>query len=112
MAFLFKSKSKHAAQQPQPQPQQQQQQPPSSLPAASRNLHTSDGTTPSSTQNGSMDRSTDGRSTTSPPPIGNANPNGSLTTMGSQLQSGPGFARRERSESEAGVCQPPGYCSH
>lgn len=101
MAFLFKSK-KNA----QPPPAAN-----SSLPPASRNIHTSDGSTPSSsTQNGSIDKSTDGRSTTSPPPLANTNnPNGSMSSMGSQLANapGPGFVRRERSESEAGVSSTP-----
>lgn len=94
MAFLFKSK-KNAP----PPPAN------ASLPPTTRNVHTSDGSTPS-TQNGSIDKSTDGRSTTSPPPLANTNnPNGSISSMGSQLANapGPGFARRERSESETGV---------
>ncbi|KIX07905.1 uncharacterized protein Z518_02559 [Rhinocladiella mackenziei CBS 650.93] len=88
MAFLFKSKKNANAPAP------------SGLPPTSRNIHTSDGT-PSSVQNGSIDRAGE-RPTQSPPPNSNMNPNGSLTSMGSTLANAPGYPRRERSESESG----------
>ncbi|EXJ83452.1 hypothetical protein A1O1_07075 [Capronia coronata CBS 617.96] len=94
MAFLFKSKNKHA----------HAAQAASSLPAASRNVHTSDGTPSSTTQNGSVEKSGGERLTTqSPPPNATANPNGSMSAMGSTLASAPTFARRERAESESGA---------
>ncbi|KIV95771.1 hypothetical protein PV10_03386 [Exophiala mesophila] len=93
MSFLFKSKKNAPAQPPN-----------SSLPPATRNIHTSDGTTASSTLNGSIDKSIDGRSTTSPPPLANSNPNASISSVGSILANTPiqGYPRRERSESELG----------
>ena len=90
MSFLFKSRSekKTAA--------------PTGLPPASRNIHTSDGT-PSAVPNGIMEKPLE-RSTQSPQPV--AGQNNSISSVGSSLQNAPQaqFARRERSESEAGVC--------
>lgn len=108
MSFLFKSKSKNAV-----------QPPPQSLPPASRNVHTSDGTTGAVKAAGS---SLDDRKAQSPPP--NVGANGSLNSLTEQKTiapmhqqpgsnapmgpQGPGappapFARRDRAGSEAGV---------
>ncbi|KAJ9616734.1 Negative regulator of mitotic exit [Cladophialophora chaetospira] len=85
MAFLFKSRRNAPNA--------------SGLPPASRNIHTSDGTSGStSAPNGGSIDSTE-RSTQSPQP--NAGPNGSLTSMNS-LANAPSYPRRERSESESG----------
>jgi hypothetical protein len=86
MSFLFKSK-KNA--------------PPSGLPPAARNIHTSDGT-PSGAPNGIMEKPLE-RSTQSPQPV--IGQNNSISSVGSSLVNVPNgqYARRERSESEAGV---------
>lgn len=85
MSFLFKSKKSAAP-------------PPSSLPAAARNLHTSDGTTSApNAPKESLERSTQ-----SPAPVGPGGSNGALQSeKTSQLPQQ--IVRRERSESEVGV---------
>lgn len=88
MSFLFKSK-KNA--------------PPSSLPSATRSIHTSDGTPPTGPSNGVMDKQLDTRQTQSPQPLPN-NATGSMSSMGSGgASSGQQFQGRQRSESEAAV---------
>ncbi|ETN43014.1 uncharacterized protein HMPREF1541_02172 [Cyphellophora europaea CBS 101466] len=96
MSFLFKSK-KNA--------------PPSTLPQASRNIHTSDGTPPAG-PNGLIEKQMDPRQTQSPQPLSNPIPNGSISSLGSGGVPNGQFQRRERAESEAGarpnvVSQPP-----
>ncbi|KAL2401588.1 Tip elongation aberrant protein 1 [Exophiala dermatitidis] len=91
MAFLFKSKTKHNAPAP------------ASLPPASRNVHTSDGTPASSTQTSSLEKNTERSTTQSPAPNANAAANGSMTSMGSSVTGAPTYPRRERAESESGA---------
>ncbi|KIW19229.1 hypothetical protein PV08_03523 [Exophiala spinifera] len=86
MAFLFKSKKSAPA---------------SGLPPASRKIHTSDGTSAPTVENGVLERAGD-RQTQSPAPA-NAAPNGSMNSMNSSLAGGPSYQRRERSESESGA---------
>ncbi|KAK5938259.1 Negative regulator of mitotic exit [Knufia obscura] len=114
MSFLFKSKSKNAP--PQQQQQQQQQTSPSGLPAASRNIHTSDGTTGPAKP--PLAGSFDDRKTQSPPP--NISANGSLNSLADQKPTAPPsqpsqmapngpqapFARRDRAASELGTRPP------
>ncbi|EXJ87288.1 hypothetical protein A1O3_04247 [Capronia epimyces CBS 606.96] len=90
MAFLFKSKSKQASAN-------------SSLPQASRNIHTSDGTPSSSAQTGTGEKNGERSTTQSPPPNATMNPNGSISSMGPALSGAPTYPRRERAESESGA---------
>jgi hypothetical protein len=86
MSFLFGKSKKNA--------------PPSQLPNATRNIHTSDGTTPAPIAL-SEKTSLDTRQTQSPQPGSNAN--GSMSSMNSVTAPNGNYPRRERAESEAGV---------
>lgn len=113
MSFLFKSKSKNAPPPPQP--------PPSGLPAASRNIHTSDGTAGPPKPPLAASSPLEDRKAQSPPP--NTSANGSLNSLPDQKPAAPPpqhqtqmqmqmappngpqapFARRDRAASELGV---------
>ncbi|KAK5561863.1 Negative regulator of mitotic exit [Exophiala xenobiotica] len=95
MAFLFKSKKN------------EKNAPASSgLPAASRKIHTSDGTPAPAAESEGIEKPLE-RPTQSPPPPPNAGPNGSMSSMNSNLATGgPAYPRRDRSESESGTRPP------
>ena len=87
MSFLFKSKKGGT-------------QPGSALPQATRNIHTSDGTTGTTVSNGLTEGVA--RSLQSPPP--NASSDTSISSLNGPGQgSNAPFARRDRAESDLGV---------